>query len=311
MGIFVTVDIGGTHIRAATFQHNSTSPIKHRRTVTRSRDSTVYDRVLASIKSVWPDTGEVKAIGVASPGPLDPRTGVILATPNIPEWHNFPLGAKLADHFGIPVYLDNDANLAALGEWRYGAGQGHHDVLYLTISTGIGGGVINHDHLLQGYHGLAAELGHVNVLPNGPICSCGKPGHLEALASGPAIVNYINEQLATGAQSILKSHATLTAEKVAEAAGDGDALAIAAYARAGYYLGLAISSFLHIFDPSIVILGGGVSKSGYLLFNPLNASLHQNVFNPRYLEKLTITTAALGDDAGLLGALALTLIAGS
>ena len=311
MGIFVTVDIGGTHIRAATFQHNSTSPIKHRRTVTHSRDSTVYDRVLASIKSVWPDTGEVKAIGVASPGPLDPQTGVILATPNIPEWHNFPLGAKLADHFGIPVYLDNDANLAALGEWRYGAGQGHHDVLYLTISTGIGGGVINHDHLLQGYHGLAAELGHVNVLPNGPICSCGKPGHLEALASGPAIVNYINEQLATGAQSILKSHAALTAEKVAEAAGDGDALAIAAYERAGYYLGLAISSFLHIFDPSIVILGGGVSKSGDLLFDPLNASLHQHVFNPRYLEKLTITTAALGDDAGLLGALALTLIAGS
>lgn len=307
MGIYITVDIGGTHIRAATFHDDSTTPIKHRRTVTRSADCTVYDQIQALIETVWPDKGLVEAIGVASPGPLDPQSGIILDTPNIPEWKDFPLVDNLANHFGVPVYLDNDANLAALGEWRYGAGQGHHHVLYLTISTGIGGGVISHDRLLQGYHGLAAELGHVHVLPDGPICSCGKHGHLEALASGPAIVNYVNEQLVAGTQSSLRPDHAMSAQKVAEAAEQGDFLACNAYERAGNYLGLAVASFLHIFDPSIVIFGGGVSQSGSLLFDPFEASLRKHVFNPRYVENLTITTAALGDDAGLLGALALAL----
>ncbi len=115
--------------------------------------------MVKAIEEVWPHHQQVDAIGVASPGPLDPHTGYLLATPNIRQLDNFPLAPKLSDHFGVPAFLDNDANLACLGEWKYGAAKGHHDVLYLTISTGIGGGVIVNDRLLQGYHGLAAELG--------------------------------------------------------------------------------------------------------------------------------------------------------
>jgi glucokinase len=203
------------------------------------------------------------------------------------------------------VHIDNDANLACLGEWKYGAGQGHSHVLYLTISTGIGGGVVSHDRLLQGYHGLAAELGHVTVDPDGPMCSCGFRGHVEALASGPAIARYVNEQLENGAKSSLRADPALSARQVSEAAQAGDALAIAAFARAGEYLGIAVSNYLHTFDPSVVIFGGGVSQVGDLLFKPFEDSLRQRVFHPRYLEGLVITRAALGDDAGLLGALAL------
>jgi glucokinase len=305
MSTFIAVDIGGTHIRAASYESDNITPLTHKRTRSHAKEPGTYDRLVQVIESAWPAIGSVKAIGMASPGPLDPLTGVVLATPNIPEWVNFPVTEKLSAHFGVPAYLDNDANLAALGEWKFGAGRGHHDVLYLTISTGIGGGVVIADRLLHGHHGLAAELGHVVVLAGGPICSCGFAGHLEALAAGPAITRYVREQMEAGAQSELSSVEALSAYEVAEAARRGDALARRAYERAGEYLGIGVASFLHAFDPSIVIFGGGVSRSGPLLFEPFEASLRAHVFNPHYLENLVITTAALGDDAGLLGALAL------
>jgi len=305
MSIFVAVDIGGTHIRVATYEPENINPITHKRAKTKAKEPGTFDRLVNVIESAWPENDSVQAIGMASPGPLDPYSGVILSTPNIPEWVEFPLTEKLSSHFGVPAYLDNDANLAALGEWKFGAGRGHHDVLYLTISTGIGGGVIIDNRLLHGYHGLAAELGHVTVLAGGPVCSCGFEGHIEALASGPSIVRYVTEMLESGATSELRGVDALDAGKVAEAARQGDILAKSAYARAGEYLGIAVASFLHTFDPSIVIFGGGVSQSGPLLFEPFEESLKKHVLNPRYLENLTITTAALGDDAGLLGALAL------
>ncbi len=308
MKAFVAVDIGGTHIRAAVYASASIEPIKHNRIRSHAEKPGTYDRLVQAIESIWPEEHQVVSIGMASPGPLDPHTGVILSTPNIPEWVNFPVTEKLSAHFGVPVHLDNDANLAALGEWKFGSGIGHHNLLYLTISTGIGGGVIINDRLLHGYHGLAAELGHVTVLADGPICSCGFPGHIEALASGPSIVQYVADKLEAGSRSELRSVDPLNAQEVAEAARRGDALALSAYARAGKYLGIAVASFLHVFDPSIVIFGGGVSQSGPLLFEPFEESLNKHVIHPRYLENLVITTATLGDDAGLLGALALAQV---
>jgi glucokinase len=309
MSTFVAVDIGGTHIRAAAYETDNITPLTHERTRSHAQQPGTFDRLVKVIEAAWPQDRNITAIGMASPGPLDPNTGVVLATPNIPEWINFPLTEKLSAHFGVPAYLDNDANLGALGEWKFGAGKGHHDVLYLTISTGIGGGVIIDDRLLHGYHGLAAELGHVIVLAGGPVCSCGYKGHLEALAAGPAIVRYVREQLDAGKKSELSDTEELNARLIAEAAERGDNLAKSAYARAGEYLGIGVASFLHTFDPSVVIFGGGVSQSGPLLFDPFEISLHKHVFNPHYLEKLVITKAALGDDAGLLGALALAQMA--
>jgi len=307
MNLIVAVDIGGTHIRAAVYEPNSTLPLDHHRTRSHATEAGVYDRLVQAIETVWPKE-KVDAIGIASPGPLDPHTGTILATPNIPEWQNFPLASKLCNHFGVPVHLDNDANMAGLAEWQYGAGQGHQDLVYLTISTGIGGGVISSGHLLQGFHGMGAELGHMIIDADGPICGCGFHGHVESFSSGLAIARYVNEQISLGQKSTLHADLNLNARQVADAAHQGDPLAISAFERAGHYLGIGVANYLAIFDPSILIFGGGVSQVGDLLFGPFEESLRKHTFHPHYLDNLVITKAALGDDAGLLGALALARI---
>jgi glucokinase len=306
MGIIIAVDIGGTQMRAASYAaEDELKPIKQKKIATLASEAGGFERLAGLLEEIWPRDGQVDAIGVGSPGPLDPHTGYLLAPPNNPEWRNFPLAPNLSKHFNVKAFLDNDANLAGLAEYRFGAGKGHHDVLYLTVSTGIGGGVVIADKLLQGYHGLAAELGHTIVDPDGPLCACGHRGHLEAFSSGPAIARYVLAELKSGAKSSLKASEDLSAREVAEAAGQGDALAIEAFRRAGEHLGIGVATFLHSFDPSIVIFGGGVSRAGALLFDSFHKSLNERVFHPRYLEGLVITTAALKDDAGLLGARAL------
>ena len=310
MSFTIAVDLGGTHIRTASYNSESITPIAHYRTRTNAHEPGVFDRLVQAIENVWND--DVISMGVASPGPLDPYTGTILATPNIPEWRNFPLAQKLSARFGVPVHLDNDANMAGFGEWTFGAGKGHHNLVYLTISTGVGGGVICNDALLQGYHGLATELGHMIIDPDGPPCGCGKNGHVESFSSGTAIARYTTEQIQAGQKTSLQLdggpssplRTSLTAKQIADAALAGDSLAISAFARAGYYLGIAVANYLAIFDPSIVIFGGGVSQVGDLLFKPFEKSLHEHTFHPHYLDNLVITKAALGDDVGLLGALA-------
>jgi glucokinase len=305
MPTIVAVDIGGTQMRAAAYTKEKLDPIHHKKIPTLASQSGGLERLIRVIEDVWPPGDRVAAIGLGSPGPLDSHTGYLLAPPNNPEWHNFPLAPSVEKHFGVKTFLDNDANLACLAEYRYGAGMGHHHVLYITVSTGIGAGVITDDRLLQGYHGLAAELGHSIIDPDGPPCSCGFNGHLESFSSGPAIVKYTLGELDSGSRSVLKRSAELTARDVAEAASAGDELAIKAYRRAGEYLGIGVASFLHSFDPSIVIFGGGVSQVGKLLFDPFEESLKKRVFHPRYLEGLVVTKAQLGDNAGLLGARAL------
>jgi len=305
MANIVAVDIGGTHMRAASYSQNDTKPIKHKRIRTLASESGGFERLINVIEEVWSQAETVSAIGIGSPGPLDPHTGFLLAPPNNPQFHNFPLGQKLSEHFGVKTFLDNDANLAGLAEYRFGAGKGHSNVLYLTVSTGVGGGVILADKLLQGHHGLAAELGHIIVDPDGPLCNCGFAGHLEAYSSGPAIVKYVLEEIESGTKSSMKRDVNLSAKEIAEAAHQGDELAIKAFQRAGEYLGIGVATMLHSFDPSIVIFGGGVSQVGNLLFDSFHKSLKERVFHPRYLDGLVITTAQLGDDAGLLGARAL------
>lgn len=305
MRTIVAIDVGGTQLRAAAYQHDQLEPLTHNRIETKAKEPNAFGRLIDLIEGIWPKNMKVDAIGVSSPGPVDPHNGIVIMTPNIKEWRDFPITAKLSEHFGVPAYLENDANLAALGEWKFGAGRGHHNVLYLTVSTGVGGGVIIEDRLLQGFHGLAAELGHTTVQANGPLCGCGQPGHLEAFSSGTGIERFVAEQLKAGRESILPIDKKNSAYTIAKAAKQGDTLSIEAYQIAGTYLGIGVANFLHAFDPSIVIFGGGVSQSGLLLFDSFNESLKQRVFHPRYLEKLVIARAELGDNSGLLGARAL------
>ena len=307
MRTIVAVDIGGTQLRAAVYKQDQIQPLAQKRVETKANEPDTFGRLIKLIEDIWPKNDKVDAIGVSSPGPLDPHTGIIMNPPNIKEWRDFPITAKLTEHFGIPSYLDNDANLAGLAEWKFGAGRGHHNVLYLTVSTGVGGGVIIDDRLLQGHHGLAAELGHTTVQADGPLCGCGQRGHIESFSSGTGVERFVADQLKAGRESVLHPHAGAknSAHDISIAAKQGDALSIEAYAIAGKYLGIGVANFLHAFDPSIVIFGGGVSQSGPLLFDSFDVSLKERVIHPRYLEGLVITRAELGDDAGLLGARAL------
>jgi glucokinase len=305
MSHFIAVDIGGTQIRAGCYPQGSMTPARIARIATRKPLETALARMLDLVQAIWPENGEVRAIGVAAPGPVDPYEGILREAPNIPGWDNVPLRRILEDRFHVPASLGNDANLAAMGEWKYGAGQGHHNLVYITVSTGIGGGVIIDDRLLLGAHGLAGELGHVTMDIHGPLCGCGQRGHIEALASGTAMARWTQEQISGGAATILPAGEPISAKKIAEAARKGDLLAVRAYERTGAFLGQAFADFLHIFNPSILIIGGGVSLAGELLFEPMLAAMRENVITPYYLEDLTLAVAALGDEAGLMGGLAL------
>jgi glucokinase len=305
MRTIISLDIGGTQLRAAVYQQDQQEPIAQKRIKTRASEPDTLGRLLKLIEDVMPRDGKVDAIGASCPGPVDPHTGVIMFTPNIKEWRDFPFAAKLMKSFGVPTYVDNDANLAGLAEWKFGAARGHHHVLYLTVSTGVGGGVIINDRLLQGSHGLAAELGHTIVQVDGPLCGCGQHGHLEAFSSGTGIERFVADQLKAGRKSVLNPAKRNSAHDISEAAKEGDSLSIEAYHIAGKYLGIGVANFLHVFNPSVVVFGGGVSQSGPLLFDSFNDSLKEHVIHPRYLEGLKIARAELGDNSGLLGARAL------
>jgi len=305
MNTYIAVDIGGTQLRAAVFPEGESKPVVTKRVPTKANDQSTVDRLLDLIASAWPAEGTVKGIGLAAPGPTNHRLGIIYRAPNIQGWDNLPLAKIVRERFNVPAFLGNDANMAALGEWKYGAARGYDCAMYITISTGIGGGIIENGQLILGANGLAGEIGHITVQAEGPLCGCGHRGHLESFASGTAISNYVCEQLALGVPSSLSEINCPTARDVSMAAEQGDPLAKSALTRAGTYLGHALADFLHMYNPSIVVLGGGVSHSGSLFIEPLRAAIAERILAPEYLHGLVITTAVLGDDAGLMGTLAL------
>ncbi len=217
MSLIVAVDIGGTHIRAAVYEPDSITPLHHRRTrrmavkpaylIVWCKPSNPCGRLGKWMRSELP----LRVRWTRIPGRFSTRR-------IFPNGKIFRSAPKLSEHFGVPVYLDNDANMAGLAEWQYGAGKGHNDLVYLTISTGIGGGVISSGHLFQGFRGMGAELGHMTIDANGPLCSCGYHGHVEAFSAGPAIARYVCEQIEAGQKSSLQSQPKLSAAQVAEAA---------------------------------------------------------------------------------------------
>jgi glucokinase len=315
--VYLTIDLGGTLIRAARCRDDGA--IEERTeymTNAATGANAVIDRIEQALRKVWPKAavnGEidtVKAIGVVVPGPVDPWTGVVFTAPNLTGFVDIPLRDRLTANFQVPVYIGNDANLAGLAEWRFGAARGHRHVVYLTISTGIGGGVIINDQLLLGSGGLAAELGHVTADVNSEVCRCGNIGCIESLASGPGIVRQAVRQIQAGKASLITDLVKgdldlVNVEVITQAAQAGDTLANAVFERAFNTLGLYLVSLLHIFNPAIVVIGGGVSNLGERLFKPLRASVDRYVMNRRYL--CPIVPAQLRGDVGLLGALALAL----
>ena len=307
---YIAIDLGGTRIRTARCRADGTIEARAEQW-TRGEDplDVVFGRIVQMARSVWPGSPPA-AIGVGAPGPVDPYTGVIYNAPNIPSLVGLPLRDRMRDAFGVPVYVGNDANVAALAEWRYGAARGHADVVYLTISTGIGGGVIVDNRLLLGSKGLGAELGHVSIDYRGRPDKCGNIGCLEAHASGPAIRQRAIERIEAGEDSRLRDQvrgnlSEISVEMLHEAAEQGDWLASSVIHDAAEVIGSGVVSFLHAFNPSIVVIGGGVTNLGDRLFAPIRDVVRQRVMDRRYV--VPIVLAELKENVGLLGALALAL----
>ncbi|MBI4674387.1 MAG: ROK family protein [Chloroflexi bacterium] len=251
------------------------------------------------------------AIGVSFGGPVRASAGWVVLSHHVPGWENTPLRDQLASLFETRVVVDNDANVAALGEARFGAGQGCASLFYVTVSTGVGGGWILNGEIYRGANELAGEIGHIVIAPDGPPCVCGRRGCVEQLACGPAIARMARERLlrepARG--EILRAWvgentAALTAQQVNDAAQQGDALAQQVMADAARALGFALGNVIVLMNPQRVVLGGGVTKAGADYFENVRAAARANVM-PELHNAVDIQPAALGDDAPLWGALAL------
>jgi glucokinase len=248
---------------------------------------------------------DIPAIGVGAPGPLDPHAGIVLNPPNMAGWVNVPLAATLQDRLGPPTFVDNDANAAALGEHWVGAGVGVDDLVYVTVGSGIGGGLVLHGRLYRGASGQAGELGHTIVDAQGPRCACGRRGCLEAIASGFAIAGAARSAIAGGRTTTLSAvpPVALSASDVARAASDGDPVAREIFARAGAALGAGLTDLINLLNPTMIIVGGGVTRAGELLWAPMRRVIDAEAF-PHARAAVRIVPAALGEDAGAIGAAA-------
>jgi glucokinase len=294
----VAVDLGGSWIRAGVVSAEGEVADVVRAPTPQTGPEAVVEAIARLVERLPPAPGKV---GVAVPGPLSVRDGVVFEPPNLQGWKDVPLQRLLQERLGRAVVLENDANAAAVGEWWRGAGRGSRHLVYLTVSTGVGGGLILDGRLYRGATDTAGEIGHVVVDPAGPVCSCGRRGHLEGIASGPAIARWAEEQIRQGRTSLLAARGPFSAREVAEAAEAGDGLAREALGRAGRYLGWAVAGLLNLLNPEVVVVGGGVAQAGRWLWDPLRQAAREASFD-RPWQVARIVPAALGDRAGILGA---------
>lgn len=307
----IGVDLGGTQIRVASARTDGTI-VRRLARLTYAADGPdrVLDRIRALVRTLAANGG-ASAIGVGVPGPTDPFKGVLLMGPNLPGWKNVNLVHELAVLPGAEVYVGNDANLAALAEHRYGAGRGTEHMVYITVSTGIGAGVIVNGDLLLGRQGLAGELGHMTIDLQSDAPEHGLVGTLEGLASGPNFAHRARIALRDGAQSAAVEIAggdvdAVTPAVLSRAADAGDEFARECYQNVGTMLGVGIVNILHTFNPERIVIGGGVwLHCRRLLEPPMWEVIHERAKATAYWEDLDIVTAAFGDEVGLLGAVAL------
>lgn len=309
------IDIGGTKLAAGVVTLNGEQVSQDRvPTMVAEGPDKVIDRLVDLCRRVVALAGvpwsSILAAGVGCGGPLDPHTGVIQDPPNLPGWVNVPLVQRLQDALAIPVYLDNDANAAALGEHMFGAGRGVDNLVYLTISTGVGGGIIIDNRLYQGVNGNAGEIGHMSVAYNGRLCNCGARGCLEAYASGTNIAARAREAIMAGHTSAMTALAgsvdKITGETVEQAIRMGDPVAVRIWVETIEILGVGIANVINIFNPRRVVLGGGITNFGDLLFVPLRQVALARAMGP-LAQVVDIVPAQLGGQVGVLGAVAVAL----
>ena len=265
--MILALDFGGTKLAAGVFDRQAGRWLAIGRATTPADGGA--EAVLASMLALAEAQlvqagGQPAAVGISFDGPVDPALGCPRTCHHVAGWEGLPLRERVAAHYGAPTVLENDANAAAYGEWRYGAGQGCHDMLYITVSTGVGGGLVLNGDLYRGACGLAGEIGHMCLEPEGPACPCGRRGCLEALAAGPAIVRRLYQLLESCPviSSDLRGRPVISAEEISRAAQAGDELARRALDGAAQSLGVGIGNALNLLNLERVVVGGGVTRAG-------------------------------------------------
>ncbi|MEW5956299.1 MAG: ROK family protein [Chloroflexota bacterium] len=309
----IGIDVGGTKIAAGLV--NQAGEILHRYT-TRAHSEKEPHFVIEAIEQVYRvimaetqlEPAQIEAVGLGFPGNTNGPAGIVLVCSNLPAWNHVPLRDIVSERIGVPVVLDNDTNMAAVGEHRYGAGRGTRNMVYLTFSTGYGFGMIIKNRLYVGHTGTAGELGHVVIDIGGPPCTCGKNGCIMAYASGIGMSRMAYERLAAGAETLLRELAPadgrrISGEQIAAAAGQGDEAAREIIRTAGYYAGVGLSMIVQILNPELIVVGGGLTRIGPMLMEPAMAAMREHT-QPELWDSVRVEPWQLGDDLGIVGAAA-------
>ncbi len=295
--IAIAVDLGGTQLRAALV--DSAGNILHRDSVLTDAESgpeKVVHQIGELVSSVKAKAvgQKILGVGVSSPGPLDTEKGLALSLPTLKGFTEFPLRAAIQDNLHMDVKLENDGIAAAIGEWRFGAGRGLQHLVYVTVSTGIGGGVIVDGHVMRGRKGMGGHVGHMAIVPDGLVCNCGNTGCIEAYAAGPAFTSRARQRM---------SKPAITAAEVFAAARSGDAVAVELVELEAKFLGMGFTSLIHLFSPEILVMGGGLSNEFETLAPTIRTYMMANAMAA--FKDVPLVKAKLGDNSGLIGAASL------
>lgn len=304
----VGVDLGGTKIYTALVDLEG-NIIKEKtvETLAHEGEQAVMGRIIDTINYVidGSDKDLIKSIGIGSPGPLDIKKGLIVETPNLP-FKNFEIVKTIKETYDLPTYLDNDANVATLGEFMFGAGKGTENMIFITASTGIGGGAVLNGRLFRGATGNALEVGHMTVATEGPRCGCGNVGCAEALGSGTAIGKRAKEAVLSNVKTSLKNYEDVTSKEVFIEAAKGDRVANNILKNSLTYLGIAVANTITNFDPEKVVVGGGVVNGGDIVIDTIRKVVEERCMST-FVDNCTVEKAVLGGKAGVLGAAALAI----
>ena len=307
MGLTIGIDVGGTKILGGVVDESG-AVLATARTDTPRQGGKVLTEAIAEIARELLDQHEAASIGVSAAGFVSSDRKTMLATPNIADWNGVNLDYELTTLIGLPVIIENDANAAAWGEAKFGAGRNQEHMMMLTVGTGIGGGIVVNGALYRGAFGIAAEFGHIRVVPDGHLCGCGARGCFEQYASGNALLRHAREAIIANpeiARNLLSrgdgTVASLTGSAITDAARDGDPVALAAFTTTGQWLGAGIASLSVILDPACVVIGGGVIAAGEILLKPTREALERTMPFAGKHPYPEIIAAQLGNKAGLVG----------
>lgn len=302
----IGIDLGGTNLKAGIVDTNG--KILHRlsiKTNSHADSQVISGQILSLINEIIQSArlkeSDIIGIGLGSPGLVDKKGETILFSPNLPHWRNVPVKRIVAERFSMPCVLENDANAAAWGEKWAGAGKEVSSMVMLTLGTGIGGGIVINNKLWRGANNVAAEIGHMVIRMDGPQCSCGNRGCVEVYASATGMVRRFKELLRSGASSSLKISDEITAKMINEAALQGDRASLDIIEETGRYLGIALINIMHVLNPEMIVLAGGMIGAGELLMNPIRQITQQRAFEASYRDT-KIVFSQLGNDAGIIGA---------